>query len=497
MSRRPESIGPICSNGRGTTRRRAGASDILGMEVAGTIAGVGEDVDHGQIGDRCVALLAGGGYAELVVAPVGQVVAAPRGMDLVTAAGLIEVAATVVSNFDAAGVRRGETVLIHGGAGGIGSFAIQYAKRRRCTGHRHGGLAPRSSTHCRGTGRRGRRSAIATTGPARSPASPRTWGHVILDVMGARTWRPTSARSRSAADCRDRAAGRPEGHARPRPADDQARLGARRQRCVPAGRREVGHLLPGGRDRVAADRVRRDPAGPPQTTYPLAEAAAAHRLLESGDNIGKVILTGALSWIDRRLRVSRSGSLPVRKAARLELRHRPAGNVAVAVSTVLRKGEGRGVRAGRPEREEKLARVSGGRPDIDKAGPSIERAGWSVGDLDREQDQNADTAVRAQARHDVRARRPGRVRGRPGRPRARSARRVRPAAVRADQPDRFAIHSIDTRFSGTSVSRACHRSGSASTQSSTASRTPPGHRPARPAAPDGTAPSRPVRPHAH
>jgi len=75
-----------------------------------------------------VALLAGGAYAELVAVPAGQVLPPPPGLDLVIAAGVVEVAATVWSTLDRAGLRAGERFLVHGGAGGIGSFAIPYAR---------------------------------------------------------------------------------------------------------------------------------------------------------------------------------------------------------------------------------------------------------------------------------------------------------------------------------------------------------------------------------
>src|SRR6478735_6487645 len=105
----------------------AGITDIIGLEVSGHIAAVGSDVEGWTVGDRCVALLAGGGYAELVAVPAGQVVHPPEGIDLITAAGLIEVAATVASNLTRVAIAAGEILLVHGGTGGIGSFAIQYA----------------------------------------------------------------------------------------------------------------------------------------------------------------------------------------------------------------------------------------------------------------------------------------------------------------------------------------------------------------------------------
>src|SRR5918997_1384834 len=110
-----------------------GASDVIGLEISGRIADLGEGVTGWTVGDPCVALLAGGGYASCAVAPAGQVVPLPPGVDLVTAAGLIEVAATVQSNLANAWLAAGEVVLLHGGAGGIGSFAIPYAKHLGAT----------------------------------------------------------------------------------------------------------------------------------------------------------------------------------------------------------------------------------------------------------------------------------------------------------------------------------------------------------------------------
>ena len=105
-----------------------GASDVIGLECSGTVAEVGEGVTRWHVGDEVCALLAGGGYAEKVLVPEGQVMSVPAGIDLVTAAALPEVACTVWSNvFLVAGLRPDETLLVHGGAGGIGTFAIQVA----------------------------------------------------------------------------------------------------------------------------------------------------------------------------------------------------------------------------------------------------------------------------------------------------------------------------------------------------------------------------------
>jgi putative PIG3 family NAD(P)H quinone oxidoreductase len=106
-----------------------GASDILGLEASGRIAALGEGVTGWKVGDEVAALLAGGGYAEKVAVPAAQLLPIPDGVDIVTAAGLPEVASTVWSNVIAAGrLSAGETFLVQGGTSGIGTHAIQVAK---------------------------------------------------------------------------------------------------------------------------------------------------------------------------------------------------------------------------------------------------------------------------------------------------------------------------------------------------------------------------------
>ena len=105
-----------------------GASDVLGLECSGRIAALGAGVEGWSVGDEVCALLSGGGYASKVAVPVGQLAPVPDGVDLVTAAALPEVAATVWSNvFMSAALQRGEVLLVHGGGGGIGTMAIQLA----------------------------------------------------------------------------------------------------------------------------------------------------------------------------------------------------------------------------------------------------------------------------------------------------------------------------------------------------------------------------------
>ena len=107
----------------------AGASEYPGLEVSGRVIAVGDDVQQWQPGDEVCALIDGGGYAERVVAPAGQVLPVPHGVSLVDAAGLPEVAATVWSNvFLVANIQPGQVLLVHGGSSGIGTMAIQLAK---------------------------------------------------------------------------------------------------------------------------------------------------------------------------------------------------------------------------------------------------------------------------------------------------------------------------------------------------------------------------------
>ena len=110
-----------------------GASDIIGLEVSGTIEDVGDGVAHWSSGQRVCALLAGGGYAEYVSVPAGQVLPLPDGVELPHAAALPEVACTVWSNLVmTAGLRASQLLLVHGGASGIGTHAIQVARALNC-----------------------------------------------------------------------------------------------------------------------------------------------------------------------------------------------------------------------------------------------------------------------------------------------------------------------------------------------------------------------------
>ncbi|WP_138511116.1 NAD(P)H-quinone oxidoreductase [Maricaulis alexandrii] len=106
-----------------------GAPEGLGLEVSGHVAELGEGVTGLDVGEAVVALVAGGGYSEFVVAPEGSVLPAPKGLDLVDAAGLPETVFTVWANvFEIGALSPDETFLVHGGTSGIGTTAIQMAK---------------------------------------------------------------------------------------------------------------------------------------------------------------------------------------------------------------------------------------------------------------------------------------------------------------------------------------------------------------------------------
>jgi putative PIG3 family NAD(P)H quinone oxidoreductase len=110
-----------------------GASEILGLEVSGTISRLGADVQNWQVGDRVCALLAGGGYAEQVNVPASMLMRIPDGMNFIEAAAIPETFLTAYLNlFVEGGLKRGETVLIHAGASGVGTAAIQLAALAGC-----------------------------------------------------------------------------------------------------------------------------------------------------------------------------------------------------------------------------------------------------------------------------------------------------------------------------------------------------------------------------
>jgi putative PIG3 family NAD(P)H quinone oxidoreductase len=266
-----------------------GASALIGLEVSGHVAALGEGVTDWQVGDPCVALLAGGGYAELVAVPAGQVVPPPPGFDLVAAAGVLEVAATVLSNLELAALARDEVFLVHGGAGGIGSFAIQYAHALGATVIATAGSTDKLD-YCRSVGA-DHALSYRDDWPAQVRELAPDGVHVVLDSMGAK-YLPQHVEllavggrlvvigmqggSRGTLDLGALMAKRAVVRAttlRARPTAEKAAI------C----RRVVERVWP-----LLADGTI---TPTPQTIFPLAEAASAHAHLESGDNLGKVVLT--------------------------------------------------------------------------------------------------------------------------------------------------------------------------------------------------------------
>ncbi|MFB4316535.1 NAD(P)H-quinone oxidoreductase [Actinomadura sp. 21ATH] len=271
---------------RGFYEPPPGASPYPGLEVSGRIAALGEGVGGWRVGDEVCALLAGGGYAEKVAIPAGQLLPVPAGVGLVEAAGLPEVACTVWSNvFQLGGLKAGETFLVHGGGSGIGTMAIQLARafgaRVLCTV----GTAEKAE-RCRELGAERavnyREDDFVAYGPydvildnmgakylARNVESLATGGRLMVIGLqgGARAELDLNALLRKRAAV----------HAtslRARPLDEKAAI-------VAAVREHVWPLLEKGDVRPIVDR-----------TLPMAEAAEAHRLLEASGHIGKILLSG-------------------------------------------------------------------------------------------------------------------------------------------------------------------------------------------------------------
>jgi putative PIG3 family NAD(P)H quinone oxidoreductase len=163
-----------------------GASPYPGLECSGTIAAVGPGATGWRPGDEVCALLAGGGYAEKVAVPAGQVLPRPRNLSLTTAGAVPETACTVYNNvFMIAALKPGETLLVHGGASGIGTMAIQLAKafgaRVACTAG-----SPEKLQRCRELG--ADLTIDYTTQDFAAELTDHGWhgADVILDIIGAK-----------------------------------------------------------------------------------------------------------------------------------------------------------------------------------------------------------------------------------------------------------------------------------------------------------------------
>lgn len=267
-----------------------GTTDILGLECSGDIVSVGEGVTDLQPGEHVCALLTGGGYAEYVAVPAGQVAIAPDGVSLTEAGGLMEVAATVWSNVFMMGkLRHGETLLVHGGGSGIGTMAIQLGKAFGATVVTTVGSAEKAKV-CRLLGAdvviNYKEEDFASVMKADGLAAD-----VILDIIGAKYLAANVSALATAgrlviigmqggvkaelnlgALLSKRAAVMATS-LRARPASEKAAI-------VSAMVAQVWPLLTDGTVRPIV-----------HATYPLADVRAAHHELEESTHTGKVLLT--------------------------------------------------------------------------------------------------------------------------------------------------------------------------------------------------------------
>ena len=267
-----------------------GASEILGLEASGVIDSMGPGVDGFEPGQPVVALLAGGGYAEYVVVPAGQVAPAPSSMGITQAGGIMETSATVVSNFDHIHVVAGETILIHGGSGGIGSFAIPYAK---CLGLRVLTTigSPDKAAHARALGADIAIDYHGDWAQEVREATSNIGVDAILDIIGAKYLEANV--SVLARGGRMTVIGLQGGTKATLDLNalltKAATITATSLRFRPLS--EKTQIVREVAERVWPLFETRQIPLPPITCFPLEEAAAAHILLDSGDNLGKIVLT--------------------------------------------------------------------------------------------------------------------------------------------------------------------------------------------------------------
>jgi putative PIG3 family NAD(P)H quinone oxidoreductase len=262
-----------------------GASPYPGLEASGRIAAVGERVTGWQVGDEVCALLSGGGYAQRVAVPAGQLLPVPRGMSVADAAALPEVACTVWSNVFMLGrLRKGETFLVHGGGSGIGTMAIQLA-------HAHGARvlctvgSEEKAERCRELG-----ADVAINYREEDFVEVAKPVDVILDNMGAK-YLPRNVKTlgvggrliviglqggtRGELDLGALLRKRAAVHAtslRARPLEEKAAI-------VAAVREHVWPLIESGDVRAIIDR-----------RLPMSEAAQAHQIMERSGHVGKILL---------------------------------------------------------------------------------------------------------------------------------------------------------------------------------------------------------------
>jgi len=267
----------------------AGASDILGLEVAGEVDQLGDGVSRWKVGDRVCALLGGGGYAEFALVDARHALPLPSDLDFVTAAGLPETLCTVFANvFESGALKAGETLLIHGATSGIGVTAIQMARAAVARVI----ATSRGAAKAAAARRLGADLSLDATADDME-AAIRTFGgaDVVLDMVGADyavlnqaalnpfgRWVVIATQSGALAQVdlarlmmkRIILTG---STLRPRSADEKARL--------------IAAVEATAWPWVASGAVR----PPVEATFPLDQASTAHLRLEAGGHVGKIVLT--------------------------------------------------------------------------------------------------------------------------------------------------------------------------------------------------------------
>ena len=262
-----------------------GESEIIGLECAGIIADPG--TTGREKGEEVGCLLAGGGYAEYVAVPEGQLTPVPKGLTLEETAGVVEAACTVWSNLGmVAGIQKGDNVIIHGGAGGIGSFSIQLCKALGCTVAVTAGSQEKLD-YCKELGA----DVLINYKEQDFADELKAWADIILDVVGG----PYLEQNIKALATDGRLVviavqGGPKGtlslgRMMPRRLSVHATTLRARPRPMKADivASTVKHVWPLIESGQITPNV--------TSTFPLADAAKAHDHLDSGDNTGKIVLT--------------------------------------------------------------------------------------------------------------------------------------------------------------------------------------------------------------
>jgi NADPH2:quinone reductase len=269
-----------------------GASDIPGLEVSGTIAALGDGVGPDwRVGDAVCALVSGGGYAEYCAAPAPQCLPVPKGMELVPAAAIPETFFTVWTNvFERGRLTAGESILIHGGSSGIGTTAIQLARARGSRVFATAGSAEK----CRACERLGAERAINYRDEDFVAVVKAATGNrgvdVVLDMVGAEYFarnldvlatdgRLVQIATLQGAKAELNLAGMMQRRLTITGSTLRVRSVAEKGAIASAVRANVWPLVESG---AVAPVV--------FATFPLREAAVAHRLMESSAHIGKIVL---------------------------------------------------------------------------------------------------------------------------------------------------------------------------------------------------------------